>query len=61
MTKYNVGTDVSIVGNFLKGKKGTIKKIGKTNNGERIFYVKPTSSKFTTAMLRQQIKLRRKK
>jgi len=61
MTKYNIGTNVNIVGTFLKGKKGTIKKIGRTNSGERIFYVKPSSSKFTTPMLRQQIKLRRKK
>ena len=58
MTKYNIGTKVHIIGLHLKGKKGIIKKIGKTNKGKRIFYVAPVGSPYTTPMLNSQIKKR---
>ena len=58
MVKYKINTKVHIKGTFLKGKKGTIKRIGRTNDGRRIFYVAPSGSNFTTAMLNNQIKFR---
>ena len=57
--KYEIGTKVHIIGTFLKGKKGVIRKIGRANNGQRIFYVAPMGSNFTTPMMIGQIKRRK--
>lgn len=59
MTKYFVGDKVALTGNTAKAmdfRKGIIRKIGKTNNGKRIYYVSRLDSTFTTPFLTNNIK-----
>lgn len=59
IAKAKIGDRVRLSGNTSKVmnfKKGIVRKIGHTNNKQRIYYVSKPNSKFTTPFLTRNIR-----